>query len=118
MFRSVGRVLQKPLPSLTRGYLNSSLARNVDVSPEVLDALSRAAPVVALESTVISHGIPYPANLDLALSLENIVRSTGAIPATIGLLYHRLLTLSSNWNRYRGWKGQNWTDIGRTRETG
>lgn len=90
MFKFIGRVLQKPLSSLTRGYSKSSLGRNVDVSPEVLDALSRAAPVVALESTVISHGFPYPANLDLALSLESIVRSTGAIPATIGLSYHRL----------------------------
>jgi len=43
-------------------------------------------PVVALESTVISHGLPYPANLETALRLEEIVRSQGAVPATIGII--------------------------------
>lgn len=55
-------------------------------SAEVADALSNNRPVVALESTVITHGLPYPANRDTALAMENAVRSAGAIPATIAIL--------------------------------
>ncbi|KAF8009251.1 hypothetical protein BT93_J0288 [Corymbia citriodora subsp. variegata] len=56
------------------------------ISPEVAEALSSGKPVVALESTVISHGMPYPQNLETAKQLESIVRVNGAVPATIAIL--------------------------------
>ncbi|HOE03559.1 MAG TPA: pseudouridine-5'-phosphate glycosidase, partial [Anaerolineaceae bacterium] len=52
------------------------------IRPEVRQGLSNGQPVVALESAVITHGLPRPANLELALSMEAIVRGQGAIPAT------------------------------------
>lgn len=55
-------------------------------SREVKNALQENRPIVALESTVISHGLPYPQNLETALRLENIVRENGAVPATIAVL--------------------------------
>lgn len=55
-------------------------------SPAVKDALAAGRPVVALESTIISHGLPYPDNRLMALEVEEIVRSEGAVPATIGLI--------------------------------
>ncbi|KAF9611328.1 hypothetical protein IFM89_030117 [Coptis chinensis] len=59
---------------------------NVKISPEVADALSRGDAVVALESTIISHGMPYPQNLKTAKEVEAIVRENGAVPATIAIL--------------------------------
>jgi len=56
------------------------------ISPEVSDALRDEAPVVALESTIISHGFPYPASRDCALEAERICREAGAVPATIAIL--------------------------------
>lgn len=56
------------------------------LSPEVADALDRRAPVVALESTIITHGMPYPENLATARSVEDVVRANCAVPATIALL--------------------------------
>ena len=56
------------------------------ITPEVRQALSRNAAVVALESTIISHGMPYPENRDTALRVEAAVRAAGAVPATIALL--------------------------------
>jgi pseudouridine-5'-phosphate glycosidase len=56
------------------------------VAPEVRDALSDGRPVVALESTIISHGLPRPENLRVATEVEDIVRSRGAVPATIAIL--------------------------------
>jgi pseudouridine-5'-phosphate glycosidase len=55
------------------------------ISPEVRQALAEQQPVVALESTVISHGLPYPANLAIAQAMEQTVRAEGATPATIGI---------------------------------
>lgn len=52
---------------------------------EVADALQNNQPIVALESTVIAHGLPYPQNIEVALKLENIVRENGAVPATIAV---------------------------------
>ncbi|SEQ04840.1 pseudouridine-5'-phosphate glycosidase [Faunimonas pinastri] len=63
--------------------LNSSLLR---ISDEVREALARGAAVVALESTIISHGMPYPENLATARSVEDVVRDHGAIPATIAVI--------------------------------
>ena len=56
------------------------------MSPEVAQALKAGKPVVALESTIISHGLPRPSNLDVAREVEEIVRSHGAVPATIAIL--------------------------------
>ncbi|GIH99291.1 pseudouridine-5'-phosphate glycosidase [Planobispora takensis] len=55
-------------------------------SQEVAEALAQGAPVVALESTIISHGLPQPRNLEVAVELEEIVRAQGAVPATIAVL--------------------------------
>ncbi|XP_055544036.1 pseudouridine-5'-phosphate glycosidase-like [Wyeomyia smithii] len=69
----------------------SKLSSLVDIKPEVREAL-RASPqsVVALESTIITHGMPYPHNLETALQVEQIVRDKGAIPATIGIVGGRI----------------------------
>jgi len=56
------------------------------ISKEVLEALKAHKPVVALESTIISHGMPYPKNVSCALEVEKIIRENGAIPATIGII--------------------------------
>ena len=58
----------------------------VNIHPEVKEALSVGNPVVALESTIIAHGMPYPENLETAKNLEQIIRSGGAIPATIAVI--------------------------------
>lgn len=62
----------------------------LDLHPDIADALIEGRPVVALESTIISHGMPYPINLEVAQRVERIVRDCGAIPATIGLLDGRI----------------------------
>jgi pseudouridylate synthase len=62
----------------------------VDVSTEVLAALRLGKPVVALESTIITHGMPFPANADMAARVEAIIREEGAVPATIAVLSGRL----------------------------
>ena len=60
------------------------------IHPEVSDALADGRPVVALESTIITHGMPYPANLETARGVEEVVRENGATPATIAVLDGRL----------------------------
>ena len=62
------------------------LKNYLDIKPEVAAALKAGKPVVALESTIISHGMPYPRNVDTALQVEEIIRDKGAIPATIAIL--------------------------------
>ena len=62
----------------------------LDVNPEVATALEQGRPVVALESTIISHGMPYPQNVETALAVEKIIRDNGAVPATIAILGGRL----------------------------
>ena len=62
----------------------------LDISPEIRGALAANKPVVALESTVIAHGMAYPQNLETALSVEKIVRDGGAVPATIAVIGGRL----------------------------
>jgi len=57
-----------------------------EIHPEVKSALTEARPVVALESTIISHGMPYPQNVETALEVEKIVRKNGATPATIAII--------------------------------
>ena len=56
------------------------------INPEVKKALEENRPVVALESTIISHGMPYPKNVQTALAVEKVIRDNGAIPATIGII--------------------------------
>ncbi len=62
----------------------------IHLSPEVADALHSRRAVVALESTLITHGLPHPANLETALAMEAAVRETGAVPATIAILKGRI----------------------------
>ena len=58
---------------------------NLKFNKEVSDALARKKPIVALESTVIAHGLPYPENLQTAQKLEQIIRKTGTVPATVAI---------------------------------
>lgn len=58
----------------------------IRVSEEVKEALKQHRAVVGLETTIISHGMPYPANFETALEVENIIRAKGAVPATIGIV--------------------------------
>lgn len=62
----------------------------IDVLPEVAEALAAGRAVVALESTIISHGMPYPQNVETAKNVENIIREQGAVPATIGIIEGRI----------------------------
>jgi len=63
---------------------------SLDIAPQVAAAISSGKPVVALESTIISHGMPYPQNVETALAVEETVRRSGATPATIAILGGRL----------------------------
>src|SRR5690606_3833134 len=56
------------------------------IRPEVKKALAAGAPVVALESTIITHGMPYPQNLTMAQNVEAVIRQHGAVPATIAVM--------------------------------
>jgi pseudouridine-5'-phosphate glycosidase len=67
------------------------LTDRLDISPEVSSALAEGRPVVALESTLISHGLPYPQNLEVAGASEAAVRAAGAVPATVAIHAGRLL---------------------------
>ncbi len=62
----------------------------LDIAPEVKAALDAGKPVVALESTIISHGMPYPKNVETALMVEQTIRDNGAVPATIAIIGGRL----------------------------
>ncbi|NLN14596.1 MAG: pseudouridine-5'-phosphate glycosidase [Tissierellia bacterium] len=66
------------------------LKKYLEIKPEVKKALDEGRPVVALESTIISHGMPYPRNVETALRVEEIIRENGAIPATIAILKGKL----------------------------
>src|SRR5699024_6172157 len=78
----------------------------LDISPEVSAALAAGKPVVALESTIISHGMPYPQNVKTALEVEQIIRDNGAVPATIAIIGGRLQAgLTPEEIEYFGKKG-------------
>lgn len=62
----------------------------IDLHPEVKSALENNQPVIALESTIISHGMPYPQNIEMAKTVENIIREGGAVPATIAIMDGRI----------------------------
>ena len=79
----------------------------LDIAPEVKAAIEDNKPVVALESTIISHGMPYPQNVETALNVEKIIRDAGAVPATIAIINGRLKAgLSPDEIEYLGKKGQ------------
>jgi len=67
-----------------------NVEKYLDIAPEVKEALLEGAPVVALESTIISHGMPYPDNIETALAMEDLIRKSGAVPATIAIIAGRL----------------------------
>lgn len=67
-----------------------SLQKYLNISNEVQNALKNNLPVIALESTIISHGMPYPKNVETALNVEKIIRENGAIPATIAIINGKL----------------------------
>lgn len=78
----------------------------LDVKKEVAEAIDNNRPVVALESTIISHGMPYPQNVDTALRVEQVVRDNGAVPATIAIIGGRLKAgLTEDEIEYFGKKG-------------
>ena len=79
----------------------------LDINAEVAAALAEGKPVVALESTIISHGMPYPQNVETALKVEQIIRDNGAVPATIAIIGGRLKAgLTAEEIEYFGKKGQ------------
>ena len=86
----------------------------LDIAPEVKAALDAGKPVVALESTIISHGMPYPQNVETALNVERIIRENGAVPATIAIIGGRLKAgLSEEEITYLGKKGYDVTKASR-----
>ncbi len=83
------------------------LEKYLEISKEVSEALKENRPVVALESTIISHGMPYPKNAETALNVEKIIRDKGAIPATIAILNGKLkVGLTKDEIEYLGKKGK------------
>ena len=86
----------------------------LDIAPEVKKALEEGKPVVALESTIISHGMPYPRNVETALMVEQMVRDNGAVPATIAIIGGRLKAgLSHEEIEYLGKTGRGVTKASR-----
>ena len=84
-----------------------NLNKYLDVNPEVAAAIAAGKSVVALESTIISHGMPYPENVETALAVEQIIRDNGAVPATIAIIGGRLKAgLTAEEIEYFGKKGQ------------
>lgn len=85
----------------------------LEIHPEVQQALAAGKAVVALESTIISHGMPYPENIETARRVEGIVREHGAVPATIGILHGKLkVGLTDEELEYMG-KGQDILKVSR-----
>ncbi|MDE0742388.1 MAG: pseudouridine-5'-phosphate glycosidase [Woeseiaceae bacterium] len=93
---------------------NKEILPNLDISPIVQKALKAGKPIVALESTIICHGMPYPQNIQTAEAVENIVVENGAIPATIAIIQGCLkVGLSSDEMNYLAKNGQNIPKISR-----
>ena len=67
-----------------------SFEKYLDVKPEIAQALAEGKPVVGLESTILSHGMPYPQNMEFAAKVEEIVRAEGAVPATTAIIGGKL----------------------------
>ena len=86
----------------------------LSISPEVQHALDNNMPVVALESTIISHGMPYPQNVETALRVEQTIRDNGAVPATIAIIGGKLKAgCTPDEIEYLGKKGQAVTKVSR-----
>ena len=86
----------------------------LDISPEVQQALADGKPVVALESTIISHGMPYPKNVETAMLVEKTIRENGAVPATIAIIGGRLEAgLSPEEIEYLGKSGRKVAKVSR-----
>lgn len=75
---------------MNKTFLEGNVNKYLDISPEVKKALDEGMPVVALESTIISHGMPYPKNVETAMLVEQTIRDNGAVPATIAVIGGRL----------------------------
>ena len=69
------------------------LKKYMDVTPEVEAAVAAGKPVVALESTILSHGMPYPENVAFAKEIEKVIRDEGAVPATMAVINGRMKRL-------------------------
>ena len=83
------------------------MSKYLDIDSNVQKALAKKSPIVALESTIISHGMPFPQNMETALKVEEIVRSNGAIPATIAIINGKLkVGLSKDEIEYLGKAGE------------
>ncbi|MCR5823684.1 MAG: pseudouridine-5'-phosphate glycosidase [Lachnospiraceae bacterium] len=67
-----------------------NIEKYLEIAPEVKEALKNNRPVVALESTIISHGMPYPQNVETALNVEQIIRDNGAVPCTCAIIGGKL----------------------------
>lgn len=86
----------------------------IEISPEVQKAINENKPIVALESTIISHGMPYPKNVETALNAQKIVRENGAVPATIAIINGKLkVGLTDEEIDYFGKKGREITKVSR-----
>lgn len=86
----------------------------LELNDEVKEALENGKPVVALESTIISHGMPYPQNVETAVKVENIIRKNGAVPATIAIIGGKLKAgLTDKELDYLGKAGHNVTKVSR-----
>ena len=84
-----------------------NMNKYLDVNPEVAEAIANGKPVVALESTIIPHDMPYPQNVETALNVERIIHQNGAVPATIAIIGGRLKAgLTAEEIEYFGKKGQ------------
>lgn len=90
------------------------IQKHLDIAPEIQQALADKQPIVALESTIISHGMPYPQNVEMALSLENLIRQHHAVPATIAIIKGKIkIGLSPEEIEYLGKEGSKITKASR-----
>jgi len=89
------------------------MERFIDIAPEVQVALDTGGPVVALESTIIAHGMPFPTNIETALSVQETIRLQGAVPATIGILDGRIKVGMTEEEIYRLAKAEHVVKVSR-----
>ena len=93
---------------------NSKFDSYLDINSEVQNAIDNREPIVALESTIICHGMPFPKNLETAIEVESVVRENGGIPATIAILDGRLkVGISSEEMQFLAEKGKNIKKVSR-----
>lgn len=86
----------------------------LEINPIIKEALDNNKPVIALESTIISHGMPYPKNVETALEVENLVKEAGCVPATIGIIHGKLkIGLTSEEIEILGKEGLNVIKVSR-----